>query len=271
MKRRVSCSSRGFRSLVKVAVIAAVALLLQLWAVERRSQINSLLFVGIHSYDLATIRKAIELGADVNAVDYSVYRNRGTWRGTLNRIFRPRKFDTFGPTPLMEVVWRVDLSEYRADNLTLRTNPHPDIVKFLLEHGANPNVAFAGEYSYASVTGAPRISVPLLARAIGTADQATIDMLIRYGAEVNTRDPSVDPWNTPFAVALSNGQVETVRMLIRHGLDIDMPNRGGTTPIQSARLFAASFAGQPTLRDMSQKSNEILAMMEEAERSRHRQ
>ena len=241
--RRPGKSKRVATTLIVLITIASVLL----WKRQRQLQLNSALFAAVHKYSVGDAERCIRLGADVNAVDYTVYTKGSSLRGFTNRLIRPREFDKFGPTPLMEVIWRVDLGDDQARELTLNTRRHTDLVKLLLDHGADPNVSFAGTYSY--IAGATRAlkSVPLLAKAIGTADQQTIDLLIEHGADVNVPDlQTVEAYNTPFSTALSHMQVHTFKMLLDHGLDIHRPSSNGSTPIEEANFLRKFFPTNQT-------------------------
>jgi ankyrin repeat protein len=80
-----------------------------------------------------------------------------------------------------------------------------ELLKYLLEHGANPN-------STGAIAGETALHV-----AAARGDVNALDLLLRAGADVNQRD-----WNGLSALmhACKRGHEEAVRILLGHGADV---------------------------------------------------
>jgi len=132
-----------------------------------------------------------------------------------------------------------------------------DIVKLLIEHGADVNQRADIQddergytpLHYACGKSKNAKAVCLLIEA-GADVNATADngftplnsacedgdveiivMLIEAGADVNDRNS----WDeTPLRVAIYNGQTEAVRLLLDHGADVNARDNGGFTPLHRA-------------------------------------
>ena len=75
----------------------------------------------------------------------------------------------------------------------------------------------------------------LLASYNGNVETAR--MLLEYGAEVDRRN---DRGQTPLGGVAFKGYEEIVTLLLGHGADIDADNGGGMTPLMFAALFGRS-------------------------------
>ena len=97
-----------------------------------------------------------------------------------------------------------------------------DAVKFLLEHGANPNA---------------RNAAGATALMWAIPDLAKVKQLVAAGADVNAR--STNLLRTPLLIAASYpGSVEVLRLLVDHGADIHAKDRNGVHALGRATLSA---------------------------------
>ncbi|PKS04966.1 hypothetical protein jhhlp_008332 [Lomentospora prolificans] len=96
-----------------------------------------------------------------------------------------------------------------------------DIVKYLLERGANPNAL--GEH------------LPLVKalRRTDGADTAIVRMLIRKGADVNT---VYRGWNAVMQ-AVENGDLEILKLVASQGVDLNIVGEGGRTALSIAKAM----------------------------------
>jgi ankyrin repeat protein len=103
-----------------------------------------------------------------------------------------------------------------------------DTVRLLLQRGANINV------SPASSLGRPTIKKDLLLYAISSgADESLIKLLIDHGSNVNSNQDGV----TPLHQAVDSGRIETVKLLVDAGADIQAKGRAIGGGIYTGRSF----------------------------------
>jgi ankyrin repeat protein len=114
---------------------------------------------------------------------------------------------------------------------------HPDVAAYLLERGANPNLAGAGRTALHSAVqqARPDIVKALLAKGADPNARLTKPMpalgrliLQAHGLEVVTAGA------TPFWLAASYGDVATMRILKEGGADPHLASNDGTTPLMVA-------------------------------------
>lgn len=106
---------------------------------------------------------------------------------------------------------------------------HLDIVKILLENGADPNLE-------------PRNNEEALIRAVATGQQKVAEELIRYGAKLQ-QTGNLD--KTPLHYAAGYGFYYIVDMLIYYGAEIDNTARNNVTP-----LLLCISAGYPSVAEL---------------------
>ena len=107
---------------------------------------------------------------------------------------------------------------------------HYDVARFLLEHGANPNLADVDDI------------VPLLAAKTARV----IDLLVAHGADVNRQNG--DHGETPLMIQVSRANIESVRVLLRHGASLSIRNHDDETALTLARrLLVYSPDMQPVI------------------------
>src|SRR6476620_4679866 len=124
-------------------------------------------------------------------------------RTILASGFNPNTRDNMGATALHDAVW----------------TGHVDLVRLLLDHGADPNIPHA-----------EGLSTPLHYAAIkGNAPIAS--MLIQHGADVKVADRA---GSTALHLAAARGYVDVVRLLIERKAPLDRKDRSGSTPLDAA-------------------------------------
>ena len=149
------------------------------------------------------------------------------------------------------------------------TTGHPDLVDYLVAHGAPPLDLAPADAFVAAVLAADRARLgPLLADHPGLAGElraarpalvtwaaacgslAAVEILAELGFDVNAKGrtdmPSDQPWQTALHKAAEDGNVELARTLLRLGADPGIRDeRFGSTPLGWARHF-----GQQALIDL---------------------
>lgn len=132
------------------------------------------------SGDLSRVQRLVEDGADINVTPTD-------WEGAGS-----------GFPPL----------------ITASMEGHDDVVKFLLDHGANTEVRVE--------------DTPLLLAVIKGHENIT-KMLLDHGANPNTRGEG-----TPLLNAISRGDIEIVKLLLDHGANPNL-GIGDSTPLVEAQ------------------------------------
>ena len=153
------------------------------------------------------------------------------------------QWDIFGEAPLFTAIGlRNQINGGRASIDPLNTTTGLAIVSTLLERGANPNMQLF--FRPANVRGATntRGSTPLI-RAVTNADLDVINLLLKYGADVNLQ---MADRQTPIHAALAGRAserqaLEVIRILHKAGADVNVTalvNHGeevrGGTPLHYA-------------------------------------
>ena len=140
-------------------------------------------------------------------------------------------------------------------------NGHPQIARYLVEHGAaepelRPGQRFVAaalvadevtvrqlEAAHPGLAGAVRRRRPGLAVwAAAQGQPGSVELLVRLGFDINARGrsdaPASDPWQTALHVAAGDGNLELARRLLALGADPDIRDkRFGSTPLGWARYF----------------------------------
>jgi ankyrin repeat protein len=110
-------------------------------------------------------------------------------------------------------------------------------VEMLLQRGCHPDsiVSQAGLSSMSGASATPRITAFLA--AIGTKNTSVIELLIRYGADVNF-PARMRVKRTPLQRAAEVGSLEIVQLLLNHGAQVNAPaaERSGGTALQLAAI-----------------------------------
>ena len=111
----------------------------------------------------------------------------------------------------------------RSGQSMLRYNQKYEMIKMLLEHGANPNVKSMGDPILHTVAGGYHTDNPY---AIEMAK-----LLIKAGADLQIKDSSGD---TALVAALGQGRKEMALLLLEHTDNIDETDRFGSSIIKYA-------------------------------------
>ena len=99
-------------------------------------------------------------------------------------------------------------------------NSHTELVKLLLEHGADANIK--SEYGY----------TPLY-RACDKDNTEVVKLLLEHGADVNSKD---NYGNTLLYSACKNNNTELAKLLLEYGADVNIKNKYGGTLLYWACL-----------------------------------
>lgn len=145
------------------------------------------------------------------------------------------------------------LLEYKADPndfdgggfpVLVSAMGHPVVVKLLLQSGATPDVkvTFRGIKSGFWIIGD---NTTFLHFAAGCGDIESAKMLLEKGLQINAVD---DEGQTPLHMASTFGQGEMVRFLLDRGADIHAKTKSGHTPLEVADNFGPAKGAAEVLR-----------------------
>lgn len=168
-----------------------------------------------------------------------------------------------GFLPIVETLLRhgakVDAKNSRQETaLRLAGSAHPDVVKVLLEHGADPNVRdFYGKTLLVAVceAGADR-------------DTETVRLLLEHGADPNIRGEA----GTPLLYAVNmgpRGNTEVVRLLLEHGADPNAKDKADSSALvcavdkHNAEIVKALIAAKASLNATDSLGRTALKVAEE--------
>lgn len=173
--------------------------------------------------DLDMVRLLVSAGADVNIISFEYgsplvvaaeNHHEKVALYLLEQGADPNVVDRWGIAPihyaLQGGIGAIGMSRARipTDSLWLKPNMH-ELVKSLLEHGANPNLRI-GE-------GIPPFNYPAFARTTG-----------------NSMPEIRQPGITPFLLASASLDVELMKLLVSKGADPILSTNEGTTPLMVA-------------------------------------
>lgn len=175
-------------------------------------------------------------------------------------------------SPLYEAIKsnRVEIVKYLMEegadpNVLIGENTSPfnramglwrnDIVDYMLEKGFDPNLKH-------------RDGTTLLSRAFANLYSSRIEKFIRLGADVNIPDMEGD-W--PIHAAIDKSSVDLMRLVIERGADINQRDKDGRTPLHRAIsrsgrndlvLALLEMGADPTIADKDNKTPAALAVEE---------
>lgn len=166
------------------------------------------------------IRKLVEKGADVNAQ----LKKQQPYRAKLDR-----GDDTMlgaGTTPILRAAKAGDV----------------EVIKFLLEHGANPKlITRAGINPVMAAAGLGTKEEDSTGRRKTEAEAVeSIRLLLDAGADVNVADGR---GQTALHGAAAKGYDQVVRFLVERGAKLDSKDRNGNTPLDAALGLAGGGGG----------------------------
>lgn len=223
---RLSCA-------VFTLVITSATLL---WALDQMfgpSNRNLSLVTAIQQLDVASVASLLKQGADPNSrfvvlspstKDADSSLGLAPFRGTLNEIVlsvfqgQPRKTD-YGEPCLLELLAdeRMDVRS-SAHPFGDQPSAYPEIVKMMLEHGADPNAADQfGQTAlhYAVWSDNPQVSI----------------LLLQHGADPNRTYGRGD---TPLGFAVFSHDADLVRVLLEYHANPNVKDSANRTMLQLA-------------------------------------
>ncbi|EPB80410.1 hypothetical protein ANCCEY_00507 [Ancylostoma ceylanicum] len=106
-------------------------------------------------------------------------------------------------------------------------NGHIDVVRYLLDKGADPNVVGTVSFDGETIHGAPALWA---ASAAGKFDVVRL-LVEEAGANINQ---TTNTSSTPLRGACYDGHLEIVKYLVEHGADIEVANQHGHTSLMIA-------------------------------------
>ena len=174
----------------------------------------------VQDYNIDKVKLLIDNGANVNCKDSygwtPIHIATTTLHWDLLNILVKHKVDVNAKmansvTPVLLITSQFDELEHHR---------RFEILKFLLFHGADPNIAGGNHKRTAFHEAASDQMVDVM------------ELLIFHGAEVNTKD---DQLRTPLHFAARNVQPEAVKLLMKHGADPHAKDQNGWTPFDYLR------------------------------------
>jgi len=190
-----------------------------------QSTLNHNLIVASRAGDSVTALWLLKQGADPNASEEKTPPM--VWNHLLN-VLLWRSRDLPRNYPLSEAMAPTQ------QNSTLDFG-RLEIVRMLLEYGANPNVILPGE-------------TPLPLYAARTQNEGLLSLLLRYGADPNVVDTNLPPMisdgNSMLMYVLSAHKSALVKALLDHGARANLENKNGDT----ALMWAAHYRDIETIK-----------------------
>ena len=173
------------------------------------------LHASILSDELAMVRLICEAGADIDAEvefdEVQYYEGEELTTGFVERF-----------TPLM-------MASFRS---------HTDMVRYLLEQGADPHLVDSN-FHRTSLYEAARVNCTEI-----------IELLFKNNVEKETADAFGD---TPLMAACICNKTESAELLIENGCSVNTRNNAGDTPL----TYAVKFGNEPLIRLLIQKGVNI--------------
>ena len=130
---------------------------------------------------------------------------------------------------------------------------HCDLVKLLLERGADPNLSDSEDTDY---------------RPLDLAtDERAIDILVAYGADVDHARTGTDQHvvgETALMYQVRNCRVDCVRALLRNRASFGLRNMAGRTALDIARGISGTLLGVPGAEENLRAISDLLTAVETA-------
>ncbi len=210
--------ARAVRRLIQLFVVLGILLVIGvvgLFVWLQRQQSGQKLLEAVEKNQLTVVAQLLSRGVDPNTANEDGV--------SALMLASYHGFKPIAET-LLQHGAKVDAKDNRQETaLRLAGSAHPDVVKMLLEHGADANVRdFYGKTLLVAVCegGADR-------------DPATLRLLLEHGADPNVAGDN----GTPLLYAINLGQhgnTEIVRLLLEHGAKPDAKDRTETPALMCA-------------------------------------
>lgn len=184
---------------------------------------QQLLAKAIEKGDLVQLNKALERGADVNAVG----RDGMTplfWAISKQNIDGFRFLLEHGADPNIVVELPDGFQESEAGAMEMAARMKDSrYLRLLLEHGGNPNTIIDSEGQ-----------IPLLYRAIMSRQSDNVTLLVEFGADIDHQDRAGE---TPLMQAATARIFGIALLLLRQGADPTIKNQWGNAPAYIVKQF----------------------------------
>jgi ankyrin repeat protein len=134
-----------------------------------------------------------------------------------------------------------------------------DEIRVMIEKGQDINMPIPGGQT-------------VLQFAVMQGDVAMVGLLLGNGADFDIEDPKTGM--TPLLNAARDGRHEIVEMLVRFGADINTKNRDGDTPLHLSAARGHRTAIEVLLKyrpDLEARNNAGITALQQAEQNRHEQ
>ncbi len=143
----------------------------------------------------------------------------------------------------------LDLNEYLSMGETafsnVSSNLNLDLMKLLLDNGANPNLSF-GMFS-------------VLDSEVKNNNLETVKLLLNYGADVSNsyyqKEYETDPYTTPLHEAIKQNNHEMIMLLLAHGADINAKDNDDLSALDYAIKYNLTSVVQLLQNDKAKSSN----------------
>jgi hypothetical protein len=129
---------------------------------------------------------------------------------------------------------------------------HSEIVKLLLDHGADVNAKT--DYGYSAINGRTPLHESIAFGPYNMRKREICALLLKHGADVNAQDQNKE---TPFFESIRTTLVNTgiCVLLVEHGADVNAKDRCNETPLFRAALLAMAMKervvpNEPVFRGM---------------------
>lgn len=177
----------------------------------------------IEKGNLDQLDKSLEKGADVNAVG----RDGMTplfWAISKQAIDSFRFLLEHGADPNIVVELPASFQEPEAGAMEIAARlENPQYLRLLLEHGGDPNTIVNDEWK-----------IPVLYRAIMNRRPNNVMLLIEFGANIDHQDRS---GKTPLMQATTARIFEIALLLLRQGADPTIKNKWNSGPVDIIKQF----------------------------------